>query len=209
MNSEHTPFEEALDEIMREESEPSYEVLTRWINRYPEHREALSSFFATWAVQERSPKEEPLDEARAGQRMVSQALNLLYQQSAAKAVETKKAHAQAPRLCEIVKSSGFSLEEIGDRCGLDESIMLKLDRRLIRFLSIPFQLFERLSAALSRRVDAIKEMFMGDPIAAGANKAKGKPVIKTEDFLDAVRASDLPVEAKAEWARVVAAGEKE
>jgi hypothetical protein len=197
-----TTFDEVIDEIMLEEPDPSHEALTRWCERYPEHKTALTNYFATWALQEVLPaKPEKIDEARAGQRMVSQALNLLHRHRVAK---TGLAEAdKAVRLLDAVKSSSLSEEDIAARCRLDESLLVKLDRRLLEFTSIPRMCFERLASALGRGMEQVRAMFEGCPIAAGANKAHGKPAIKTEDFLDAVRSSDLPEQVQAEWAAIV------
>jgi len=204
MNSEqHTTLEEVLDEIMRQESVPSHDVLARWSKRYPEHRESLAKFFATWAIQEKLPEGPAIDEARAGQRMASLALNLLYKQNAARSVQAEPV-AQL-RLCETIKSCGLTEGEFANRCALDESIIVKLDRRRINYASIPQKCFERIAIALNRAIEAVRCMFAGDAIPIGANKAHGKPVIKTEDFLDAVRTSELSEQAKSEWVEIVAA----
>jgi hypothetical protein len=210
MNKEHTTTLEAvLDEIMMTESQPSHEALVRWTTRYPEHRDALARFFATWAVQEVSLKEEPADEALAGQRMVSQAMNVLYQQKAAHAAsaEAKK----APRLCDAITALAMSEEEFEARCNLDELIVAKLDRRLIRLPSIPLRCFERIAAALGWMVDEVRAMLGGEPVPLYSHKARDRPVVKLEDFVEAVQSSTLSAEAKAEWIEAVAAegGKKE
>ncbi len=204
MNKEHTtPFEEVIDEIMLEESEPSHEVLMRWIARYPDHREALTRFFATWAVQEASPKEKPVDEALAGQRMVSEAMNLLYKQKAARAAAVSAE--KAPRLCDAIKAQAMTEEEFEARCSLDHLIIAKLDRRLIRPASIPRRCLERMAAALGKVIDEVLAIVGGNPIPLHSYKAKERPTVKTEDFIDAVRSSTLSNEAKAEWIEAVAA----
>lgn len=205
MNRDHpTPLEEILDQIMMEESDPSYEVLTRWIARYPEHRDALTRFFATWAVQEATPEKVTVDEALAGQRMVSQAMNLLYQQKAARAAAGAEPE-KAPRLCDVLKAQGMSEEEFATRCALDELIVAKLDRRLIRLLSIPARCLKNVAAALGRGLEDVRAMFAGEPIPLHRYKARERPAVKVEDFVDAIRSSNLSADAKAEWIEAVAA----
>ena len=78
MNKDYNiTFEDVLDDIRLEESEPSHESLKKWIAQYPEHREALARFFATWSVQKEQPSRFEIDEARIGNRMVSNALDLM------------------------------------------------------------------------------------------------------------------------------------
>lgn len=81
-------LEDILDDIVLQESEPTHEALLRWCSQYPEHREELASFFATWAVQKEPADRPAIDEERVAGRMVSHALNLLYQHAHAPAAET-------------------------------------------------------------------------------------------------------------------------
>ena len=48
-------------------------------------------------------------------------------------------------------------------------------------------------------------MVAGEPIPLHSYKAKKQPEVKVEDFADAVRASNLPTDAKAAWLEAVAA----
>src|SRR5260370_42621617 len=105
MNSDtDMPLEELLDTILREESTPSHEALTKWLKRYPKHRDALTSFFATWAVQEESPKTVAIEEDSISHRLGSHALHLLHKQKPARTL-LAPAH---PRLRHQVASQGES-----------------------------------------------------------------------------------------------------
>lgn len=200
-NQPHTPMEDVIDEIMLEENTPSHAALMRWAARYPEHRDALTRFFATWAMQETSKEKVTVDETLAGERMVSKALNILYQQTAP---SPSPAELVKPlRLCRAIKAHGLTEKEFAARCDLDDSLVDKLDLR--RIPNIPRRLYQLVSVALGLAIDVIRDMCVGEPVAAAANMAKGKPVIRTEEFLDAVRASDLPEELKAKWIETVAA----
>lgn len=194
-NAPQTPFDEVVDQIMLEESAPDHAVLLRWVKRYPEHRDALTRFFSTWAVQEKSTEKVSVDEDVAGSRMVSKALNILYHQASVTA--------KPQRLCQAIKSRGLSEAEVAKRCELDDSLLTKLDLRRIKFGSIPRKLFRCLAECLGETIDAIRALLSGAPVPAGANMSRAKPVIATEDFLDAVRSSDLPDDAKTAWAVAV------
>ena len=52
-------LEDVLNAIMLAEQEPDYKALQRWCKRYPEHRDALARFFATWAIQVDLPMDNP------------------------------------------------------------------------------------------------------------------------------------------------------
>lgn len=194
-----TTFEDVIDEIMLEEEKPTHEALVRWSARHPKHRDALSRFFATWALQETSKGKVVVDEARAGERMLSKALDFLARQPAAAPPPTV-----APRrLSQEIKSRGLTDREFAEKCDLDESLVDKLDLRRIHFAEIPQKLYEMAAAALGTTIDAVRAMCTGDPIGAVANKTKGKPTVPTEDFLVAVDSSDLSDGLKARWVEIV------
>ncbi len=205
-NEQYIHIEDIFDALMLQESEPSHEVLMKWCARYPEHRDALARFFATWAVQSEFPQQVTVDEARVGNLMVSHALNILHHQEVARFADLEPA--SVPRLSDAIASSGVTEEEFASRCNLDDSIVAKLDRRLIRPASIPRNCIERMGSALGHTAAAIVTMVAGDPIRLRNYKARGRPELKVEDFLDAVDASDLSEEAKREWVQAVAAKNK-
>lgn len=200
MNTHNTTFDDIIDELMFEESEPTHEALIRWCDRYPQHSEALARFFATWAVQKELPEQVSVDENRIADRLVSHALNLAYSQSTGQAVDSTDA---APlRLCDAIAASGISEDEFATRCVLDDSIIAKFDRRLIPVKTIPRTCIDRIGTALGRAAAAVVAMLAGDAIPLGSYKATGRPATKQQDFLDAVKSSDLPDEAKSEWIRI-------
>lgn len=204
MTTRHSiPLEDVLDALMLQESEPSYTALMRWCDQYPEHRDELARFFATWAVQKELPEKTTVDETRVGTCMVSHALNILHRQDATRSSDSEAAI--VPRLCAAIVASGLTEEEFADQCSLDESIVAKLDRRLIRFASIPCTCLERIGTMLCCGGKVIERMLSGNPVALGAYKARGRPALKVEDFLDAVEASSLSDAAKREWRRIATA----
>lgn len=90
-------------------------------------------------------------------------------------------------------------------CDLDETLLAKLDRHLIVFESIPRTCIQKLSQALHCEIEEVTRALTGDPIPLATYKAKGKPVVRQELFLDAVATSDLDDNVKKEWERVVSA----
>jgi PadR family transcriptional regulator, regulatory protein PadR len=79
--SEKLTFEDILNELMLEEPEPTHAALLRWQGRYPQYRNELAEFFATWAIQRDSPEPEPeIDEEWIVQQGVSHAMEILGRQ---------------------------------------------------------------------------------------------------------------------------------
>jgi hypothetical protein len=80
--SANLTFQEVIDEVMLEESKPSYAALVRWQKRYPEWRDSLAGFFATWSFQNMQPPEAAagIDEAAIVEKTVQYAMDTLEKQ---------------------------------------------------------------------------------------------------------------------------------
>ncbi|HUQ70195.1 MAG TPA: hypothetical protein VM165_11760 [Planctomycetaceae bacterium] len=198
-------LEDILDEIVLQEAEPNYQALTRWCERYPEHQAALAEFFATWGIQEEQSDVPAIDEDVVASRMVSHALNLLHSQPVSS--QAQESAVVDTRLHKMVQASGLSYEAFVTGCGLDRSLLAKLDRHLIVATSIPEVCIQRLSQALKCAREIVVRAISGNPMLLLSHKAKGKPVARQETFLDAVATSDLSDSAKQEWQRIVAGEE--
>ena len=190
-------IDEVLDEILLSETEPNHEALTTWVKKHPYFRDELTSFFSTWAIQEELPKKSAIDENRIANHMVSHALEVLHQRE-------RQASEACVRLGDAIKATGQSDEDVAAKCNLDFSIVAKLDRRLIRFESIPQLCISLLSAATSRSPEFIVRLLQGRPVQLKPTfKSKKKPESKVEDFVDAVKSSELAEEVKSEWLRLL------
>ena len=78
---DHITFDEILDQLMLEESTPSYEALLRWQERYPKFRDSLAEYFAIWAIQSEPIDDEPeIDEDPIVEKCVAYAMNILREQ---------------------------------------------------------------------------------------------------------------------------------
>jgi hypothetical protein len=201
------PFEDLIDTIMLDEPEPSYEALRRWQERYPEHRERLASFFATWALQEEAPDDEEvaIDEERVHQAVLAHAERVLERAT--------------PRLLHVAELAGVSEEDLAVRCDLDSSLVARLDNRVIVVATIPGELLRRLGEVLARSIDEVRRILDGPPevVHATPSAGLGAPagafagamlVLPGTDttglpdriaFADAVRVSELPEDVKRKW----------
>lgn len=197
---EQMTFDDILDEILLQETEPRYEALLRWYSQYPEYRDELTRFFAIWAETNEESERSIIDEERVASRMVSHAMNLLHHQSAPFA---KVRSATEIRLHKMIQASGCSDQTLMDKCNLDDTLLAKLDRHLIMFESIPQQCIQGIAAILRCAVEDVSRALMGEPIPLSSYKAKGKPVLRQETFLNAVETSELSNSAKDDWRRIV------
>jgi hypothetical protein len=85
MTDTNMSLEDVLDALMLEEQEPSYAALVRWSKRYPQYRDELTRYFATWSLQRlraEDPEPDPVvvDEEKLVARTVDYALDLARRQ---------------------------------------------------------------------------------------------------------------------------------
>ena len=196
-NAPQPSFDELLDWIGTEETEPSYEALARWCARFPQHADALTQYFATWAIQEEEPLILSLDVERLANRAVSHALNLLHEEH-----QHSKTAQTLPTLSTAARARGMTDAQLAAQCGLDETMLVKLARRRIPLATIPQLCCARLQEALALPFEDIFERLRGPPLAASAGtrlKSQQKPVMRTETFSEALEASTLPEADKAVW----------
>lgn len=197
MTNRLTTLEDVLDALMYEESAPTHDTLMRWIQQYPEYRDALIKFFVTWAIQSDGLDEPVVDERSLATRTVSYALNAIHALHEA-------SEKQPDSLFDIAHRARVAPETLAAQTMLDDSIITKLSRRLIT--DVPQHCVDLLSIALSLGRERIFTMVTGPPLhAARARfKARKKPSPVTEDFLTAVERSTLSPETQKFWATVVA-----
>lgn len=202
MTQPKTDLEEVLNAVVIEEREPDYDVLLRWSDRYPQHRDALARFFATWAIQREMPTDAGVDESQLASLAVSKALNILNQQESKTNAATPKAHKN--RLLAVCKATGVSAQELADRVGLDQSIIAKLD--LHRISEIPQICFQRIADALHTSVDSVRPLITGPPLLpSGARyKSRARPRPEMEDFAAAIRSSSLSRDLQKFWLDAIA-----
>jgi hypothetical protein len=191
----HEPFtlDDVVEAIMIEEKEPAYEAMNRWIARYPHFKAELVSFFGTWAIQSEQPEEaQAIDSESLASRGVSYALSLIDKRDAVHSI------------LDCARAASLSVEQLATRTCLDDSILQKLNRRLVT--QVPRECIRRLAMAVGKTCEYVNSLILGPPTLTGVRyKAKTKPIAKQEDFATAVRSSSLTKDIKQAWLDILAA----
>jgi hypothetical protein len=195
-------LEDVLNAVMLEEKDPNYKTLLRWSKRYPEYREDLAHFFASWAIQMDIPVDTEIDESHLANLGVSRALNILHRQKEASSKTTIN-EPQAARLLIACRQVGLSDEALANKIGLDAGIITKLDLR--RLSDIPDLCVQRIAEVLHRPIPFVRPLITGPPIVDRRvrYRAVRRPEPKTEDFAAAVRSSTLSRIQQDFWLEVV------
>lgn len=185
-------LDDVVETIMVEEEEPAYDAMTRWIGRFPQFKEELVRFFGTWAIQaEQLEEPQTIDSDSIASRGVSYALSLIDKRDAVQSI------------LDCARAASLSVQELAARTRLDDSILQKLNRRLIT--DVPQECIRRLAEALGKTGDFVIHLILGPPALVTVRyKAKTKPAAKQEDFATAVRLSSLPVDIQQDWFVIMA-----
>ncbi len=170
--------------------------LASWIALYPAHAADLMA----WA------SAAPIIDAAAGASVDPPDLERTLRSGRRVVAEARAVHA-APLagLIAAAKARGWSAETLARRVGVGTSVMVKLDRRLIRFDTLPGRLFRAVGEALEVADEAVRAYLQRPPTLspAASYKADRAPrVTSQQSFADAVRAcGEMDAEQKQSWLR--------
>lgn len=201
MKTQPVDFEEVVDSLMIEESQPDHAALMRWMKLYPQFAQELTEFFAEWAIQAERSHEVDVDMERLSNIAVSHAMEILHRRGTA---QRSAAKTRAARLLKAIADVGKTAQGVASTLGLDPALLKKLDLR--RLTEVPDRLCEAMGEHLSVSAEAIRSIVTGgSPLVntAARHKAKGKLSLTTETFAHAIEQSSLPDDKKAYWATII------
>ena len=164
--------------------------LDEWIRRYPEFERELIEFAASWSLMKwlpPVPDAEEVDEETLVLRGMSVVQNLLHRQSAESAPDSA---APFESLIAEGQERGLEPRRLAHAVGLGDSLLRKLDRRLIAYATIPQELIHRLARVMQREATSITAYLQQDPklVATTEHRSEQAPkLMALEDFFDAVR----------------------
>ena len=156
------------------------EVLGRWIREYPQFADDLIDFAAARA-EHRAIDARPFGEE---DRSAEIGLNILKEQL------RPREFAVPESLTAMAERKGWKKPEFAKRSGLSMSLLMYLEKRRLRFSTIPTKLIARLAELLETSEQAIAGYLALPPTTAGeANfKTPTRPdEVRQRDFADAVR----------------------
>lgn len=186
-------LQDVLDAYRDALEEPSKGALDDWIRRYPQYARELADFTVSWSLSQTLP---PHPEVL---KLPSETLR----QRGLAALAGVLAAPAMTSLSDEGAARGLSIDQVAQRAGLSLILLRMLDRRLIRFSSIPRQAIEAVASTIGRDAAAVASYLQGAPtLAPGASYyAEQKPELaEQEDFFDAVRDDpDLDNATRARW----------
>lgn len=197
-------LEDVLDAYVATVSAPDSASLREWIERYPQFEQELTEFAVAWSRSHWLPAASgpALTDDTVILRGMSIVRNLLHE----KAAEKPGAVNSTTELKGIIEESrtvGLNIELLADLTDLSAALVRKLDRRLVRYATIPLQVIENLAHAIQREVLEVVRYLQGPPmLVRGARyRARRPPTLADqEDFFDAVQKDpELTGERRRRW----------
>lgn len=193
-------FDDVLTSLLEEAVTPTHAELLVWTRRYPQFAEELAHYFAEWSVEIELADE---DVARSREEHfenvgVSHALNLLH----ARRAGTSSVQKPASTIAILCRAAGLTFALLAEKAGLDEELVMKLDRGRIAVSGIPRRLATTLATLLEVRIEDIWRALSLPPRATSRGalqKSRGPAQILTETFEQAINASTLPSDKRAAW----------
>src|SRR5437763_3327075 len=168
-------------------------VLAEFMRRYPHLSQALMDFAATASVIENSTDAESRTEGESRaeeEKIVRRGMETAARMLAARRASTaSEITAPLNGLRKEAEARGLTIQALASATRLTVPLLVKLDRRLIRFASIPRQAIERIGTALGQSFDAVATYLQGDSqFASQASfRADAAPQMPDQqDFFDAV-----------------------
>jgi hypothetical protein len=185
-------LEDVLNEFAAEleDTGGSYALLKSWTARYPAYAVQLAELAAAQALVRHSPASpEQLNVERLLQAGLDAAQGVLERARAERPV-IAPALAAMPGLMARAREMGLNIRAVADRSQLSVTLVGLLDRRLVRFASIPREVVEALATALQTHVASVTEYLEQAPAFApsASFRAEDAPTLpQAQDFADAVR----------------------
>jgi hypothetical protein len=188
--------EDVLNEFAAEldEAGASYALLKSWMARFPAYAQELADLAAGEALLRHvPPMTEQLDDQRLLQAGLDAARGVLERARQERPVATP-APAALQSLMARARELGLNISQVAEKTQLSVTLVGVLDRRLVRFASIPREVVDSLAAVLQAQVGSISGYLQQSPTFAPAAsfRAEETPTLPpVQEFADAVRQDPL------------------
>ena len=182
-------LEDILDAYVASGDDPG-SSLNEWIQRYPEYEKELTEFAVSWSLMESlppAPDSQKIDDSVLILRGMSIVQNLLHNQSQA---ASSSSSVPFESLISEGRAHGLKPRQLAEAVCLGDTILRKLDRRLIRYASIPQDAIDELAKIIQHEAAALAAYLQQNPTFAtlAEHRSEQAPTLaEPEDFFEAVR----------------------
>lgn len=165
----------------------THDILTEFMRRYPNHADELMNYAATASIVEHlsATQADAAQETAIVKRGMEIFSDLLATQSTA-----IQGDAPLTSLCATAEAQGLTLPVFAAQTNLSILVLLKLERRLIRFASIPHAAIERIARTINQTHEAVAIYLQGErkfaPAAANFLAKETPQMPEAIDFYEAI-----------------------
>lgn len=197
-------LDQVLFEFMTENETPSREALTEWSRRYPQYEQDLVSLATDWfeLTLPLSPDTEIEDEELVVQRGIDFVRDFLQEEEMHLPASPKTTRSFLGFIREGI-ALNLSLDELAARVGLTPALLAKIDRRSVRYASLPLDLIQSLANAVNWDIlSGVRFLQLQAAIPSNQRfkSSEAPQVTEQTDFFDEVRADpDLNETQRQHW----------
>lgn len=194
--------EEALNEE-RKEAGATRDVLAEFMRLYPQYADELMDYAATASIVGHAPVTGRTNENDAAEE---DAIVKRGMETAARLLASRRNEPTLPGLRKAAEARGLTMQALAAQTNLSVPVLMKLDRRLIRFASIPREAIEVIARAINHTSQTVTAYLQGErKFATGAAfLAEEAPQMPDQqDFFEAI-GKDLTMNEtqKEEWSKL-------
>lgn len=201
--NEQDILDDVLDTFVASGTALDSATLAEWIRRFPQYEQELTHCAASWSLMQSMP-DGPGTEAVTEDVLISRGLKIIGNLLAAsRLVPGTGATPVVQSLLAEGRARGLGPRQLARAVSLGDSVLRKLDRRLIRFTTIPHEAIERLAVAIQRDATSVIQYLQQGPTVATAAtyRSEQAPQLgEPEDFAAAVRSdTSMSEQDRAMW----------
>jgi hypothetical protein len=181
------PLDSVIEKYTAASPGPSREMLAEWVARYPQYKEDLTDFTIDWTLA--SPiTPPPVEESGETSTAMARHMEIVRAILDGQAPSTRGLEPIRSLVAEA-RERGLSRKEFAAALDLSIALVDKLDRRLVRYRTIPAAIVASLSRVLATGTERVALYLEGPPLLPqGASyRAEQAPAVpEAQDFAEAV-----------------------
>ncbi len=207
-------LDQVIDNYIASAGGPNYETMLAWIKRYPQYEREIIDLTVDWFVAERTApalgeEDDELTEATV-ERHRAIIRDMVDRYATLPGTVPVPVEVGIEGLLAEAKARGISRKDLAAATRLSIPLIDKLDRRLIRYSTIPRNIVESIANLLGRQAEAVSQYLQGAPLlpASASYRAEEAPSLpEAQDFSEAVQGDrTLSPERKRELLEMGAGG---
>ncbi len=178
-------------------------VLAEFMRLYPQYADQLMEYVATACIVEYVPA---IEGKTTEERVEEDAIIKRGMETASRLLAARRNEPTLTSLRKTAETRGLTMQTLAAQTNLSVPLLMKLDRRLIRFASIPRVVVERIGAAINETSEAVTAYLQGErkfAIGAAFLAEEAPQMPDQQDFFEAIE-KDLTMNAtqKQEWRKI-------